>query len=231
MAGIAGLIVAILISQFLAPDLDPLSVHPARRTSMPSESTAEQKQDSMISSAPTDAGEASATTQVESEDVVKIETFITTEAKNLDIAKSPAREKQIELLAMARQLTQAQSNRIRDVLQNVKRPVNERILGAYVLSLSHQEFAQNSLVEFGNSELPDFGPVTVHSESEIRRNQEVALRFMAVDRLAELARDPSQTEPVRNSSLEKLKDFAAKNPTEQIRRYAQSTLDELLKSK
>ena len=52
---------------------------------------------------------------------------------------------------------------------------------------------------------------------------------MAIDRMAELARDPTATKANREEALNHLRTHATKNPAESIRKYAQSTLDELTK--
>lgn len=232
-AALSGMLVAVFISQFwLNPSFRNLEESKNSVSKMvskkqdssagPNETTQNNGESDKI------AGEI-APNGIPVEELAKIENYVREESKKLDIAQSPAREKQIEMTAMARQLTVEQSAHLSLILKDLDRPVNERILSAYLLSLSPALFAQKDLNEFASADLPNFGPATPHSEAEIRRNQELALRFMAIDRLSDLARDPATAKAAREEVLNQLRTHATQNPNEQLRKYAQSTLDELIK--
>ncbi len=161
------------------------------------------------------------------EQVAQIENFVQTEAKSLDLTRVQSREKEIKLQAVARQLSPPQIERLTEVIADTNRGVNERILGVFLLNLNSSNSAIENLNNFAAAALPDFGPVLPHSESEIRRNQELSLRFMVIDRLAEVARNSEPQSEQRLQAVGALKDHARQNPSETLRKYAQTTLDEL----
>jgi|GEM_PF-4194026 len=166
----------------------------------------------------------------ESEDVIRalqnltsdeeFKTWITTESRAMNLASNNTDIKQIQLKAQAQKLETKQIKILKEIAINSSLPINERILSAYLISLNPAEFSQQSLYDIAQTEVPDTGPILPHTESEIKRTQELAIRYMQIDELFQRAKTDS-------NALDKLKLLVDSASSEQVRSYAQKKLKEL----
>lgn len=124
----------------------------------------------------------------------------------------------VRLKAQARTLLPEQLPLFSQMASDINFPANSRMLSAYILTLTDQPQAIESMKDLASKALPDFGPVLPHSEAELRRAQELALRYMQVDEMAERAKTDAnardnlillsksaESEEVRAYALRKLK--------------------------
>lgn len=152
--------------------------------------------------------------------VAKIQTWILTESKNLNQPHVDTKQKDLELKKMIENFSEAEKKIILNTAHDTNKTANERILAAYMMVLDQSQKSEENLLNLAQKALPDFGPVTAHSEAEIRRGQELAVRFMSVDELAKRASNNPE-------ALEALKKLASSAESAEIRGYAQRLLKEI----
>lgn len=152
--------------------------------------------------------------------------FLQTEAKLLDHPKVNTDTKQTTLIERARQLDDAEKNYLKMATLNTNQPINERILSVYLLSLTTDSLSHNLINQIAQSPLPDHGPSTPHSESELRNTQELALRYMAIDKLVQNYKSNPPASAQATQAMHDLKAHSSENPIPQVRKYA---TDELIK--
>lgn len=174
------------------------------------------KSDASIAQASSDNSGA----EPQTEKLQKLQAWLGNEAKNLDQPHVDTKQKDLELKKRIENFSDAEKKLVLATSIDSKRPANERILSAYMLVLDESQAGVPNLAGLANKALPDFGPVTAHSEAEIRRGQELAVRYMAVDELAKRA----STQP---EALETLKSIANSGESAEIRGYAQRVLKQI----
>ena len=150
----------------------------------------------------------------------KIKNWISTESKIMNQPHVDTKQKDIELKKMIENFSDEEKIIILEVAHDTTKTANERILAAYMMVLDQSAASIKNLGALAQSPLPDFGPITAHSEAEIRRGQELAVRYMPVDELAKRA----STNP---EALEALKKLATAGESDEVRRYAQRILKEM----
>lgn len=154
--------------------------------------------------------------------------FIKTEAQSLDHAHVNTQERQTALQDRANKLDEVEKNHLKTVTLNNSLPINERILSVYLLSLNRDGGSSQSLAnEIAQSPLPDYGPSSPHSEAEIRNAQELALRYMAIDKLVQDFKLNPPDSPIAETALEDLKTQSQQNPIPQVRKYAHDELNKI----
>ncbi len=176
-----------------------------------------EDKDSNVSSAVDMSGE---------EKAQELAVFLESEARSLDNAHTNTKEKQTALQERANKLDDVEKNQLKSVTLNNNRPINERILSVFLLGLSQGGAAQSLASEIAQAPLPDYGPSSPHSEAEIRNTQELALRYMAIDKLVQDYKSNPADSPVATEALNILKNQSVQNPIPQVRKYA---IDELSK--
>lgn len=159
-------------------------------------------------------------TQPLSEAEQKLQVFIATEAKNLDQPHVDTKQKDLELKKRVENFSEDEKKLVLITAHDTHKAANERILAAYMLVLDQSQSSLENLNQLASKALPDFGSVTAHSEAEIRRGQELAVRYMAVDELAKRALNDPQ-------ALETLKGLANSGESAEIRGYAQRVLKQI----
>lgn len=155
-----------------------------------------------------------------SEKTRRLQTWLAAESKNLEQPHVDTKQKDLELKKMIENFSEEEKKMVLQVSLDTQRPANERILSTYMLVLDQSSSSLENLKDVATKALPDFGPVTAHSEAEIRRGQEMAVRYMAVDELAKRA-------PNSPEALESLKKLANSAESAEIRGYAQRVLKQI----
>jgi hypothetical protein len=152
--------------------------------------------------------------------VAKLQNWVLAESKNLNQPHVDTKQKDLELKKTIENLSDLEKKVILQISLDTRKTANERILAAYMLVLDQSQQSPDNLTELANKSLPEFGPVTAHSESEIRRGQELAVRYMAVDELFKRA-------PSNREAFDAVKKIAQTADSAEVRSYAQRKLDEI----
>ncbi len=150
----------------------------------------------------------------------QIQYWISTESKTMNQPHVDTQQKDIELKKRVENFSDAEKKVILETAYDISKTANERILAAYMMVLDQSEISVTNLGALAQKALPDFGPVTAHSEAEIRRGQELAVRYMAVDELGKRAQGNPE-------ALEQLKKLASGGESAEVRGYAQRVLKEM----
>lgn len=174
-----------------------------------------EKQGNPVSSDPT-----STVIQDANSAKLQLTSWVLAESKNLNQIRVDTKQKDLELKNKVENFSDAEKATLTELALDISKTVNERILAAYMLKLDQSKTSEENLVKLGLKALPDFGPVTAHSEAEIRRGQELAVRYMAVDELAERASRSVE-------ALGALKKLATEAESAEIRGYAQRKIKEI----
>ena len=148
----------------------------------------------------------------------QLKTWVEQDSKTMNSVDHNTQEVDIRLRAQAKTLQPEQLSVLSQMATDIKLPANSRVFSAYVLTLTEQPQAIENMKDLASKALPDFGPVLPHSEAELRRTQELALRYMQVDEIAERAKTDAnaknnlillstsaESEEVRAYALRKLK--------------------------
>ena len=146
------------------------------------------------------------------------------ESKSLNSTAVNSEEKEIQLRALAKNLTPEQNKKLVQISLETEADVNSRILATYLLTQNSSSENKNLLSEIAQKALPDLGPINAHSVAEIKRGQELALRTMAIDELALLARNDDE-------AFDQLQRLSTEAESAEIRSYVQGKLKELRKQK
>ena len=149
---------------------------------------------------------------------IQLKNWIEQGFKSINLVDHNIKEVALRLKAQARTLLPEQLPLFSQMASDINFPANSRMLAAYVLILTDQPQTIESMRDLASKALPDFGPVLPHSEAELRRGQELALRYMQVDEIAERAKTDTnardnlillaksaESEEVRAYALRKLK--------------------------
>lgn len=150
----------------------------------------------------------------------QLQTWLKQESISLNSTNNRTQEQQILLNAKAGGLNSEQLKKVSEWALNIHLSINERILAAYMLGLNQSEASVDSIFEVAKAEVPDLGPISPHSEAELRHTQETAIRFMQIDELFRRAKTDSK-------ALDKLMLLTQDAQSEQVREYAQKKLKEL----
>lgn len=150
----------------------------------------------------------------------QLRTWILQDSKNMDSVNHDTKQVAVRLRAQARTLAPEQLSVLSEVAFDFKMPANSRVLAGYILTLSELPQAVESMKDLASKALPDFGPVLPHSEAELRRTQELALRYMQVDEMAERAKTDV-------NARDKLSLLSASAESEEVRAYALRKLKSL----
>lgn len=118
----------------------------------------------------------------------QLKNWVEQDSKSMNSVDHNTEEVAVRLKAQARTLLPEQLPLLSQMATDINFPANSRMLSAYVLTLTDQPQAIENMKDLASKALPDFGPVLPHSEAELRRAQELALRYMQVDEIAERAK-------------------------------------------
>ncbi|AGH95910.1 hypothetical protein [Pseudobdellovibrio exovorus] len=150
----------------------------------------------------------------------QLKKWISEESRSMNSTGLNTEEIQLRLKAQAQTLTTEQLKALVKVTRESSMPANERVLAAYMLSLNTSANSLEAMFEVSAQPITDHGPSIPHSEAELRNAQELALRYMQVDELAQRAK----TNP---NAKDKLKLLSQKAESQQVRSYAERLLKEL----
>lgn len=164
--------------------------------------------------------EESAVTDFQKLSTEQFEKWVEKQATSLDSTKNDTDEAGIQLRSQAQTLLPQQLLTLRDIAGNSLKPINERILSAFLISLNPSALSQEALFDGAKSEMPDQGHILPHSEAELKHTQELAIRYMQVDELFQQAKSDANA---RN----KLKLLMLEAHAAQVRSYAEKRLKEL----
>ncbi len=146
--------------------------------------------------------------------------WVVVSVKNLEIPiKDPISSEQ-NTKDFVNQLSDTQISELKNKITNSELPMNERIFSNYALTLYSGADANQILSDLINTKMPDFPNPQPHSEDEVKRGQEYALRYMEVDSLFMRAEDGDK------SAKELLTQIAQNHQDSKIRNYAQRKLQE-----
>ena len=148
----------------------------------------------------------------------QLKNWLLLQSEGMDSTDYDTQEVDLKLRAQAKTIKSEQLATITAAALDTQAPANSRILSGYVLSLTQVPESNEAMKNLAEQALPDLGPILPHSESELRRSHELAIRYMQVDELAERAKtdanardklillsQSAQAEEVRNYAARKLK--------------------------
>lgn len=150
----------------------------------------------------------------------QFQSWVQQESKLMNSTRNNTQEIQVRLKTQAQELGPQQFESLKDFALNTQLSINERILANYLLTLSDSPQALENAIEVAKSQIPDYGPSVPHSEAEIKNTQELALRYMQIDQLYELAKTDT-------NARDKLKLLVTEASSEQVRNYAKKKYFEL----
>jgi hypothetical protein len=163
------------------------------------------------------------------EKVAQISTFVKREAKALDRTNNQTEAKTIELRRRALNLDTIEKEHLKAISVTPAEPINERILSVYLLTLTSDVESQNLVSAIAQTPVPELGPINPHSEAEVKHAQELALRYMAIDKLVDDYKTNPPQSQMAMAALQRLQDQSAQNPSPQVRKYANDELNKITK--
>ena len=150
----------------------------------------------------------------------QLKAWVEQDSKSMNSANHNTESVAVRLKAQARTLLPEQLPVLSQMATDTNFPANSRVLSAYVLTLTELPQTIENMKDLASKALPDFGAILPHSEAELRRGQELALRYMQVDEIAERAKTNADA---RNNLI-----LLTKNAeSEEVRAYALRKLKSL----
>ncbi len=147
--------------------------------------------------------------------------WIETEVKNLEIpVKNPIIVEE-NTKNFVNQLSTEQIQELKNKILNSRLPINERIFSNYAMMMFDGENSNQSIYELIQQPIPDFKNVQAHSEDEVKRAQEYALKYMQIDELAKRSQSGDRL------AFELLNQIAQNSFDAKIKNYAQRKLKEI----
>lgn len=172
---------------------------------------AEKKKEAVANSPATTAETATASIDED------LKSWISNESKNLDLKDKSPKETEKRLQLFAGQLRQSQLDQLGATVLNNSAAANERILSTYLLTLNDTDIASENLKKISLEKLNVQGDIKPHSADEVRRAQELSMKYMAIDELAKRAK---KNLPDYN----RLVSIAHSAPVREVRDYAERKL-------
>lgn len=152
--------------------------------------------------------------------VTELDEWIENESTSLDSLHNKTQNVEVRMKAQARTLRPEQLKELQIKAVDSERGINSRILSGYLVTLATDPAALQAQVEIAGSALPALGPPTPHSEDELKRSQELAIRYVQVDELYERAKTDAE-------ALKSLKQLAQTALEPAVRKYAAGRVKEL----
>lgn len=145
----------------------------------------------------------------------ELTTWIKNEALQLDKTVNDDNDIQIRIKQKASLLKPDQVEKLKDIILNSSLSINERIFSNYVLTLTFTPEAESmmNLIINTTDSFSKEKPLA-HSEQELKRNQEYALRFTLIDEIIARMKNNGQ------SPLDYLIGLSKKTNDSQIKLYA-----------
>ncbi len=149
--------------------------------------------------------------------------WIQIQTKNLEVPTNDPIEFERKTKQFVNQLNSSQLSELKNKILNLELPMNERIFSNYALMQFEGDSKNDFLKDFLNSPVPQFPDPKPHSEDEVRRGQEYALRYMEIDELFRRSEDGDVQARVILSQI------AQNHPDLKIQNYAKRKLSEIRK--
>lgn len=195
------------------------SVEEKSTTSAQSENTkAPSSADSTASAAP-----GQVTESLSQKSDTEFSNWVRDEAKNLEKPTNDPLEFESKTKQFVNQLTSQQLTRLKQTILNLELPMNERIFSNYALMQFEGDSKNEVLKDLLRTPVPDFQDPKPHTEDEVRRGQEYALRYMEIDELSRRAEDGDP------QAREILIQIAQNHSDSKIQTYAKRKLAEIRK--
>lgn len=121
-----------------------------------------------------------------------LDEWIENESTSLDSLQNKTQNVEVRMKAQARTLRPEQLKELQIIALDSTRGINSRILSGYLVTLAPDPAAVQAQVEIAASALPPLGPPLPHSEDELKRSQELAIRYVPVDELYERAKTDAE---------------------------------------
>jgi hypothetical protein len=150
----------------------------------------------------------------------QLKNWILLQSEGMDSTDHDTEEVDLKLRAQAKTIRSEQLPHIISLAIDFHAPANARILSGYLLALTQTSESTKFMKILAEQALPDLGPILPHSESELRRSHELALRYMQVDELSERAKTDS-------NARDNLFLLSQSAKAEEVRKYAASKLKSL----
>lgn len=147
--------------------------------------------------------------------------WLSHEVKNLEIPVRDAMSSEKAMKDFVNQLSKDQIEVLKQNILNSQLPINDRVFANYALTLFNGEGSSEILKSLIHSKMPEFKNVQVHSEDEVKRGQEYALKYMQIDSLFMRASDGDSL------AKEFLIQIAQNTIDLKIQNYAQRKLKEI----
>jgi hypothetical protein len=148
--------------------------------------------------------------------------WIENESTSLNSIQNKTQAVEIRMKAQARTLRPEQLKELQIIAVTSERGINSRILSGYLVALATEPAALQAQVDIAGSALPDLGPPVPHSEDELKRTQELAIRNVQVEALYERAKTDA-------NALKELKLLSQRALEPAVRKYAAGLLKEIIK--
>lgn len=149
--------------------------------------------------------------------------WVQTQTQNLEVPTNDPIEFERKTKQFVNQLNSSQLVQLKDKILNLELPMNERIFSNYAVMQFEGDAKNEFLKDLINSPVPQFPDPKPHSEDEVRRGQEYALRYMEIDELFR------RTEDGNIQAREILLQIAQNHSDLKIQNYAKRKLAEIRK--
>lgn len=149
--------------------------------------------------------------------------WVQTQTQNLEVPTNDPIEFERKTKQFVNQLNSSQLVQLKDKILNLELPMNERIFSNYAVMQFEGDSKNEFLKDLINSPVPQFPDPKPHSEDEVRRGQEYALRYMEIDELFR------RTEDGNIQAREILLQIAQNHSDLKIQNYAKRKLAEIRK--
>ena len=143
------------------------------------------------------------------------------EVNNLEVPIKDTISSEKNIKDFVNQLSKNQIEILVQSVLNSESPINDRVFSNYALTLFDGQSSNAILNSLIQSKMPEFKSVQVHSEDEVKRGQEYALRYMQIDSLCMRASDGDR------SAKDFLIQIAQQATDFKIQNYAQRKLKEI----
>lgn len=151
----------------------------------------------------------------------ELKQWIQTGADQLEKPTADANAVKLQIQADIAALNRTEIKYIQNIVLDGNQPVNKRIFSNYALSLLPPDLQLQVSEELVTAPLAVFENIKPHSAEEVFRGQELALRYMQIDRVAEIAQSGN------NAALDSLKRMVETLTDSSLRSYAQRKLEQI----
>lgn len=149
-----------------------------------------------------------------------LQNWIEKESVKLDLKDNNPQDTEKKMHLFAGQLRKNQLDQLLTTSLDAKAAANQKILSTYLLTLNPTDDASENLKKASITPLTIQGDVKPHTVDEVRRAQELSLKYMAIDELAARAKK-------NVADYNRLVAIANSAPDHEVRSYAERKLKEI----